>query len=209
MKLPLVVPIFLFLAGCAHQAVHYSAPDSSKLRASSGKLAEKVTAAKATAARASAAISAAKLSTDRESARIAEIAPRVENLLRVSPVELRPEIEALKGEVEDLKTDHEETVSHVDAAVAEQKTLGAQLEEANAAKNEVAQYGPEYFAKVDKLTDELNAAEVARAKDSKALLWYRLHWWAAWIVAGLGVVVCVVLAFLKATGRLALSIPRI
>lgn len=207
---PYLIPILACLfAGCAHTAKHYDAPDSSKLRASAGKLAEKVTAAKATAARASAAVSAAKVSVDRETAKIAEISPRVENLLRVSPVELRPEVEALKGEVDELKIDHDETVAHVTAAKGEQSTLAAQLEEANAAKNEVEKLSPAYFADVDKLAARANTAETGWAKDSKSLAWYRLHWWGAWIIAGLGILVCIVLAFLKFTGRLALSVSHL
>jgi hypothetical protein len=39
---------------------------------------------------------------------------------------------------------------------------------------------------------------------SKKLWWYRLRFWGAWIVFGLGVIACIVLAFLKFTGRLAI-----
>jgi len=54
------------------------------------------------------------------------------------------------------------------------------------------------LAKHDKeVTDKLNAA-------SKKLWWYRLRFWGAWIVFGLGVIACIVLAFLKVTGRLAI-----
>jgi hypothetical protein len=47
------------------------------------------------------------------------------------------------------------------------------------------------------VTAQLNKAE-------KSLWWYRLHWWGAWIMLGLGVLACLVLAFLKFTGRLAI-----
>jgi hypothetical protein len=40
---------------------------------------------------------------------------------------------------------------------------------------------------------------------SKALWWYRLHWWGAWVMLGLGVLACIVVAFLKFTGRLAIA----
>ena len=39
----------------------------------------------------------------------------------------------------------------------------------------------------------------------KKLWWYRLHWWGSWIVLGLGVVACVVVAILKFTGKLAIA----
>jgi chromosome segregation ATPase len=195
--------------GCAHTAKHYDAPDSTKLRASAGKLAEKVTQAKATAARASAAVSAAKVSTDRETAKLAEITPRVENLLRVSPVELRPEVEALKGEVDELKTDHEETVSHVDAAKSEQSALTAQLEEANAAKNEALKYGSEYFAKVDKQAEDLNAAQVGWAADSKALWKLRSETWMHRILGAVAALLLLGLTIMYFTGKLALSTPKL
>ncbi len=51
-----------------------------------------------------------------------------------------------------------------------------------------------------------DADETARAnKLDKAVWWYRLHWWGAWIMLGLGVLACAVFAFLKLTGRLALA----
>lgn len=46
-------------------------------------------------------------------------------------------------------------------------------------------------------------------KANKALWWYRLRFWGAWIVFGLGVLACIVLAFLKFTGRLSLSAAKI
>ena len=55
-----------------------------------------------------------------------------------------------------------------------------------------------------------DAAETARAnKLDKAVWWYRLHWWGAWIMLGLGVVACGVFAFLKFTGRLAAVASKI
>jgi hypothetical protein len=205
-----IIIVAFILVGCAHQAAHYNVPDASKLAAASQKLVQKVTEARATNARASAAVSAAKASSDREGQQLAEqIVPKVNELLRISPVDLRPEVQALQNEVTGLQAAHQETADHIAAGQREQSTLTAQLEEANAAKNELARYSPEYLAAVDKLAERANAAEAGWSKDSKSLAWYRLHWWTAWIVAGLGVVVCVVLAFLKATGRLALSIPRI
>lgn len=49
-----------------------------------------------------------------------------------------------------------------------------------------------------KVTAQLNKADTA-------LNWYRLHWWGSWIMLGLGVLACLVVAFLKFTGRLAMA----
>jgi hypothetical protein len=55
------------------------------------------------------------------------------------------------------------------------------------------------LAKHDKqMTNDYNAA-------NKKLWWYRWHWWGAWLVFALGVIACGVLAFLKFTGRLAIT----
>lgn len=53
-------------------------------------------------------------------------------------------------------------------------------------------------------TDKLNSTQDKLDKASKALWWYRLHWWGAWVMLGLGVIACGIFAFLKLTGRLAL-----
>jgi hypothetical protein len=51
-----------------------------------------------------------------------------------------------------------------------------------------------------------DAKETERAnKLDKALWWYRLHWWGAWIMLGLGVLACAVFAFLKFSGRVAIT----
>jgi hypothetical protein len=53
-------------------------------------------------------------------------------------------------------------------------------------------------------------SETDRAnKLDKALWWYRLHWWGAWIMLGLGIAACGLLAFLKFTGRLSLSAAKV
>lgn len=57
---------------------------------------------------------------------------------------------------------------------------------------------------IKKQTDKLNETQDKLDKTAKALWWYRLHWWGAWVMLGLGVLACAVFAFLKFTGRLAI-----
>jgi hypothetical protein len=45
-------------------------------------------------------------------------------------------------------------------------------------------------------------------KLDKALWWYRLHWWGAWIMLGLGILACAVFAFLKFSGRIAITAAK-
>lgn len=52
-------------------------------------------------------------------------------------------------------------------------------------------------------TDKLNLTQDKLDKAEKSLWWYRLHWWGAWVMLGLGVAACVFFAILKVTGKLA------
>jgi hypothetical protein len=53
-------------------------------------------------------------------------------------------------------------------------------------------------------TDKLNSTQDKLDKAAKALWWYRLHWWGAWVMLGLGILACGIFAFLKFTGRLSI-----
>jgi hypothetical protein len=202
----LALVALLLCAGCAHQPKHYSVPDSSKLAAASQKLAQKVAEARATNARASAAVGAAKASSDREGKQIAEqIVPKVHELLRVAPVELRPEIEALQNQVTALQAAHDETASHIADGQREQSTLTGQLEEATAAKNDLAKYSPQYLAEVDQLAAQANAAEQGWARDSRALWKLRSESWLHRLLGGLALLALGALGFLSFTGKLTVN----
>lgn len=205
----LALLICIAFIGCSHVAKHYDAPNSAPLRSAAGKLGQKVTEATATAARASDAIAAAASSSESETAIIEYLKPKLGDLLKTAPEAMRPEIEALQTKVADLDAAHQETDAHIAAGRTEQATLGAELADATAAKNDVEKLSPAYFDEVDKQTDKLNRDEVAWSKDSKALTWYRVHWFIGWIVLILGIAGCAILAFLKFTGRLALSTYRL
>ncbi len=58
-------------------------------------------------------------------------------------------------------------------------------------------------------TDKLNSTQDKLDKAAKALWWYRLHWWGAWVMLGLGILACGVFAFLKFTGRLSVIAAKI
>lgn len=207
MKLKLIFAISCasIFGACAHVPTHYASPDSTALRNSSGVLIEKVTEARATTARASAAVGSARESLGRETVLLDSLGPDMDKMMIVAPASLKPQIEAIKTEMDALRADHEESVGHVDTAQKEQAAATGQLEQANAAKNEVEKLSPVYFGEVDKLATKANAAEAGWAKDSKNLQWYRIHFWLSWIIAGAGVLVCLLVAFLKFTGRLTLS----
>lgn len=54
-------------------------------------------------------------------------------------------------------------------------------------------------------TDKLNSTQDKLTAADKKLLWYRLHWWGAWLMLGLGVAACIFFAILKVTGKLAVT----
>ncbi len=56
---------------------------------------------------------------------------------------------------------------------------------------------------VQKQTNKLNATQDKLYKAAKALWWYRLHWWGAWVMLGLGVVACVIFAGARIAAKFA------
>lgn len=59
--------------------------------------------------------------------------------------------------------------------------------------------------RVNDVTDKANEYSAKYSAAEKSLWWYRLHWWGAWIMLGLGVLACAIVAFLKFTGKLAVA----
>lgn len=205
----LVMAFSLFAVGCAHTARHFDAPDSTKLQAESRKLSAAVVASREAVKVASAAVADTKTSHDAERAETEAIAPKLDALLLQAPEALKPEIQALQADLEALRASQSFTDTKLADAQAAQATATGKLEEATAAKNEVEKLGPAYISDVGSLAETANASEQGWAKDSKSLQWYRLHFWLSWIIAGLGVAACGLVAFLKFTGRLSLSAASI
>lgn len=183
------------LSSCAHT---FKAPSNVKLEASTKRLSNAVTKATNTAERARTHVEAARKAADKEATSSATVLTQLDDLLRVLPPELKAKGDALKNAVTQDQADIGEIVLHVDAAQKEHTQLGKELAEANTAKAQVDVDKQEYYENADKL------AAIA-TKDSKALAWYRRHWWGAWIVAGAGVIVLGLLAVLKFTGRLTMA----
>jgi chromosome segregation ATPase len=183
------------LSACAHV---YQAPSNAKLEASTKRLSNAVTKATNTAERARAQVDAARKAADKEATSSATVLTQLDELWEVLPPELKAKGDALKAAVRRDQADIGEIVTHVDGAQREHAQLGKDLFEANAAKLQVEVDKQEYYENADKL------AAIA-TKDSAALAWYRRHWWGAWIVSGLGLIVLGLIAFLKFTGRLTLA----
>lgn len=82
------------------------------------------------------------------------------------------------------------------------------VQTASALSNATVQIGV-LQKQIQEQTDKLNSTQDKLTKAEKALWWYRLRWWGAWVVFGLGIVACGLLAFLKFTGRLAAVAAKI
>ena len=182
-SIALLSALALCAGGCATRAKQYSAPDPGKLNTSTARVAKAVNEAH-DAAR------AAKTNVDEAIGRQKEIETEISAIADVPPT-LRQKI-----------NDQDKTLGE---ASVHQQALEEHLTEADIAKADAQNAKDEYFAASKTLADDATNERNKRIADEKALSWYRWHWWGSWIVLGLGVVACGLIAFLKFTGKLALA----
>lgn len=172
----------LSFTSCATAPRTYQPPSPAKINASTARVAHAVDAAHASARSAQ-----AKVNDARKRAKLArEEAAKVKDL----PPIVTKAINDLGAELED--------------ATKLQMELEIHLKEADTAKAQVEKDKADYFAQAQKLADAASDERTKRIADEKKLSWYRWHWYGSWIALGLGVVACLVFAFLKFTGRLAI-----
>lgn len=216
-----IAPILatVFLAGCswfAHKAKVITAPDFTAIHQAADR-AEKSTdsAAKAAAkagehlAKAKARHGEAIASHKAEDDHIVDANAKVADLkLRVT-VELRPEVDALAGDLDKLRAQHSTTNAALldtgteigESTVAASEALRS-AQQAKAEQEVIrTKHSPEYEAKVVGIVENANATEIAYADTSKKLMWYRAHWWGSWIVLILGVVGSIAFYVLKIAAK--------
>jgi hypothetical protein len=174
-------------SSCATRPRAYAPPDAARINASTHRVSVAVDRAHTSARKAQTSVSEAVKRT----------------------AEVREETRKLKDVPPTLLAKVNELDSNLRSAQVEQALLEKQLVEADAAKAQVEKDKTDYFAAAQKLADEATAERDKRIKVEKALSWYRWHWWGSWIVLGLGIVACGLLAFLKFTGRLAIAGSRL
>lgn len=170
------------LTGCGTVAHTYQPPDASRLKASTGKLSQAVTASHNSARQAQASVVKAQSLASKAKSDVAK--------LKNVPAPVTQEINDLSAALQEAQ-DH-------------QKELEQHLNEADLAKAQVEKDKTDYFAQAQKLADAASSENAKAVKAEKSLSWYRWHWWGSWIVLGLGIVACAFLAILKLTGRLML-----
>jgi hypothetical protein len=186
------------LCSCAHV---YHAPSNAKLEASTKRLSNAVTKASNTAERARAHVEAAQAAAKKEASTAEELSKQVNDLVRDLPPELRDRGEALKKAVQADQSEVGEIVTEVYGAQLEHVQLGKDLFEATAAKLQVKVDKQEYYEKADQL-----AAQAT--KDSKALAWYRLHWFLGWVIFISGIGVSIIFAIVRWGAKWSLKAGR-
>lgn len=210
----------LAFGGCTHKAKRVAAPDATALRTARAQATRHLTAATQHEARAHAAITAAAKSHQRaasahaaEVALLGQLAPTVADLAMRVTVELRPEVEELGRKVEELNL-------HASATGEAQSALGVEILEARSAITDARsesgaaltatkaveeKYGPDYEAKVAQLVAQANTSERGWQDESEQRAELQKQIWSHRILGGLGIASLAFLAFLKFTGRLAVT----
>lgn len=181
----------IFFSGCATAPRHYLPPDATKMNASRQRLGQAVEKSRATASRAKSQVIEAQNLSSARNEKLAALKKQV-------PKELVPA-------VEDIEAASQQQDAKLAEAVETQIVLESQLTEADNAKIQHEKDDLEYQGKAGGLADTATSERNARIKAENSLSWYRWHWFLSWIIAGIGVAVCILIAVLKFTGRLAIA----
>lgn len=196
--------LLLFCAGCATKPKRYKAPDPTAVLAASSRLAKAVNDASVLAVRAETTVVSAKREAERVKAAADEARVQLDNLFRLTPPELKPMVDEVNAKVETMRAAQVTLLDKLAESTSVHAALSAQLREADDAKQQFAADGERYLAEANKLAGDAISERNARIKAEKSLSWYRWHWWGSWIALGAGILLSLIFAFLKFTGRLAL-----
>lgn len=201
----IVAVVAMMMGACATAPRTYQAPDAGKMNTSRTRLSQAVTKAHSTAAAARAKVFEAQLSADKTAKLSGNVKVALADLEKAVPAAEKPQVLAALAQEEDAEVATASLRQELTEAVALHEQLNKELEEAETAKTQLEKDSQEYLVNAQKLAAAATAERDARIKDEKSLHWYRWHWWGSWIVLGLGVLACGLLAFLKFTGRLAIA----
>lgn len=209
--------LLVLLAGCAHQAAHFDAPDASALNARRDELTAHVRDARGSIARAATAFTAAapKLhaateSHAEETAIVEQLAPKLADLAMRVTAELRPEVDALTEQVKVLRTQDAitaENLAQADTLIAEGRIeLSGTITHLQGADTSLAdingRLSPAFAKQVAELAQKANAAEQGWHESSAHVVRLQGESWfhrILGIAGALGVLAIVILYF---TGRL-------
>lgn len=201
----LILAALLLFTGCASKPVVYHAPGSAKMDASGERLHKAVVDAKATHQKVQTTVAAVKSGVKTEGEQIATLEPKLDELFRVAPPELRDKIDAARMEVTIIKDGNAILAKQVDSVVALQATEGAQLEEANAADKQHAADRDEYKAAAEVLAQKASTESIARVAAENKVHELESKNWIRRALESLAGIAILVGAFLWFTGKLTLS----
>lgn len=170
----------MLLCSCATTHKTYLPPDSAKLQASTHRVAAAVDKAHVAARKAQSGVIEASVLAKRARSELA----KVKNV----PVSVLDEIVVLEVKLDEIARTQKELENH--------------LAEADAAKAQVEKDKLDYFAAAQTLADKATEERERRIKVEKSLSWYRWHWWLSWAVAGIGVIICIIIAVVKFAAKL-------
>lgn len=192
----LLATVSSVIIGCVHKAEHFTPPDASAMLQQAARLDKAVATSKTIAKTVQTHINEIQKAHQEEKALTLTITPKLADLTRVAPPELQPLIQGVTDDVTHLQLMQNAEELKITQVIGEQTNLAGQLEEANAARNElIVNAIPKYIAEAQAMTAGRNADQVAWEKDatelqklkSESLLRKVLTWLA--IIGGLALVV--------------------
>jgi chromosome segregation ATPase len=193
------------LTACASKPVVYKAPDSAKMDAGTKRLHDAVTSAAASHKEIQAEVQQARQAVADEGQHIEVLGPKLDDLFRIAPPELRDKIDAARQEVAAIKTANAGLAARMGSIEAKQTVHGAQIEEAQAADKQSLADKENYKVAAAQLAVKASQESVARAtaeneaRELKSKNWIRR---ALEAVAGLAIVI---FGFLWFSGKLVLN----
>ena len=205
----LFLSLVIASAGCSHRAQKFAVPPTDVVKEFQFKV--NASLIKSRQHQAKVRHSIASIESDHQAlgAELATTKPMIDVLWKIAPAELRPDIQAIGDRVATLATQHNAGEKAIQELKAEDSQLGKSLEQALENQKLADARMAQYFQQVQEAVDGRNQDQQLWAEESKKkmaiILWYRLHFWLSWIIAGAGLLVIIVLSFLKATGRLAMA----
>lgn len=196
MRLLLLISFLaLSCAGCTAPAKKYSAPDATRVAASTRRFSESVAKSSAIAARAKSHVEAAQKAAGAEAAESATIINLVDELAGLVPPELKGKVEELKQSVDRQQAAAGDLATHLSGAQADHEQLAKQNAESTAA---------EIALKSDQAKYQAGAAAIAAAATNESARRYRAEsqliqqkiWRLAWRIGGGLIVLVVIVLFI-------------
>lgn len=185
--------LFLVISLCSC-ATKYNAPDSTKVVETTSKVKAGVKKAKENADVVAKAVKEAQETFDKIIVISTTIEGIVAEILKIAPEELKPPLLQLQTKTEELRA--EESNFNSSLIFINQKQIEQQttLVAVQAYEKDLDTHQQNYFDNAQKIAD-------TATKLSAKVAWYQWHWWGSWIALGIGILLCLIFAGLKFSGK--------